>query len=59
MFQTTRRDRQYETALGLIWHFARDWTLRPQVSYTTAHSNILIYAYNRYDISVTLRRDFR
>ena len=59
VFQATRKDRLYEAAVGAIWHFDRNWTVRPQVSYTRAHSNIPIYAYNRYDISVVLRRDFR
>ena len=59
IFEKIRKDRLYEAALGAIWHLDRNWTVRPQVGYTRAHSNIPIYAYNRYDVAVVLRRDFR
>ena len=59
VFEKTRRDRLYELAVGLIWRPQRDWSLRPQVSYTRNKSNITIYDYRRYDVSLTLRRDFR
>jgi hypothetical protein len=59
VFETTRRDKLYEIALGLIWRAAKDWSVRPQISYTRNDSNISINDYDRYDISITLRRDFR
>jgi len=59
VFQATRQDRYYELALGLIWRFERDWSLRPQITYIRNQSNIAIYDYDRYDVSLTVRRDFR
>jgi tetratricopeptide (TPR) repeat protein len=59
LFQTFRKDRQYDATLGLNYHIDRHWTLRPQVSYTRNQSNIATYDYERYDVSLTLRRDFR
>lgn len=54
-----RRDLQYDAGIGINWRFAADWTLRPQFSFTRNDSNIELYDYNRYDLSITLRRDFR
>ena len=59
VFQTYRKDRQYDAAVGLNWHIDRNWMLRPQVAYTHNQSNIQTYSYDRFDFSVTLRRDFR
>ncbi len=59
LFQTFRKDRQYDAAAGMIVHLDRNWTLRPQLAYTRTQSNIQTYDYERYDLSFTLRRDFR
>ena len=59
VFAATRKDKLYELALGAVWRFQKDWSLRPQISYTRNKSNIVIYDYDRYDVSITLRRDFR
>jgi tetratricopeptide (TPR) repeat protein len=58
-FLVTRNDRQYDAGFGLNWRPAPDWSLRPQLAYTRNSSNIELYDYNRYDLSITLRRDFR
>lgn len=59
LFQAFRKDRQYDAAVGMNYHIDRNWTLRPQLSYTRNQSNIQTYDYERYDFSFTLRRDFR
>lgn len=59
IFQATREDRQYEVTLGLNWRLNQDWTLRPQAAYLRNDSNLPLNKFNRYDASVTLRRDFR
>jgi tetratricopeptide (TPR) repeat protein len=59
IFLNTRRDRIYEASLGANWRPANNWTVRPQVGYMNAYSNIPINKFDRYDISITLRRDFR
>jgi outer membrane protein len=58
-FLVTRVDKQYDAGFGYSWRFAPDWSLRPQLAYTRNDSNIELYAYNRYDLSITLHRDFR
>jgi hypothetical protein len=59
IYMVQRRDLQYDAGIGINWRFAAYWTLRPQVSFTHNDSNIEVYDYNRYDLSITLRRDFR
>lgn len=58
-FDAKREDQQYDGNLGLNWHFDKAWTLRPQVSYMRNKSNIVIYQFDRTDVSVTIRRDFK
>ena len=59
IFNAQRVDNQTDAALGAVWRFGRAWHLRPQLTYTRNASNIDINAYNRYEASVTLRRDFK
>jgi outer membrane protein len=54
-----RDDSQYDANIGINWHYDKAWTVRPQISYIRNNSNIVIYQFDRTDISVTLRRDFR
>lgn len=59
VFDVQRRDRQTDAAVGLAWRFDRAWTLRPQIAYTQNRSNVSIYTYDRYEVSLMLRRDFK
>ena len=58
-FLRKRSDRQLDISVGANWHRDKNWTLRPQLSYSINDSNIVIYTYDRMDISLTIRRDFR
>lgn len=58
-FQRFRQDRLYDLTVGALWHWDKFWTLRPQLSYSKNDSNIVIYGYNKIDVSLTIRRDFR
>lgn len=58
-FLTVRNDRQEDATVGISWHFAKLWSLQPQMAWSRNNSNIPIYTYNRTDVSVTVRRDFR
>jgi len=57
-FLRKRNDRQYDMAVGANWHLDKSWTLRPQLTYMKNDSNIVIYGYDRMDVSLTIRRDF-
>ena len=59
LFQEYRKDTQFDLGLGLNWRFERDWLLKPQATYTRGNSNLPIYDYDRYELSLTLRRDFQ
>jgi tetratricopeptide (TPR) repeat protein len=58
-FLTQRTDRLTKAVLGVDWRWRKYWNLRPQLAYTHANSNIVVYSYNRTDVSLTLRRDFQ
>lgn len=58
-FQRKRNDRLHDMTIGANWHWSKLWTLRPQLTYTRNNSNIAIYEYDRKDVSLTVRRDFR
>jgi tetratricopeptide (TPR) repeat protein len=58
-FLKERQDYQYDLSLGLNWRAAEQWSVRPQVSHSRNNSNINLYEYDRTDVSVTARWDFR
>ncbi len=55
----TRNDKQYDANVGINWHYDKLWTVRPQISYIRNNSNIVIYQFDRTDVSITIRRDFK
>jgi outer membrane protein len=59
LFLQQRNDRLYDVAAGANLHLDQLWTLRPQILYSRNISNIAIYGYERADVSLTVRRDFR
>lgn len=58
-FQNYRRDAQYSLNLGMAWRGLKDWSVKPQLAYSRNDSNLAIYEYDRTDLSVTLRHEFR
>lgn len=59
LFLDFRHDKQYDLSAGLNWMPAKNWTIRPQISYTRNDSNIAINDYDRTDISASVRYDFK
>ena len=57
-FLIKRKDDQYDAAIGLRYIPARDWTIKPQFSYTKNDSNIKINDFDRSILSVSVRKDF-
>jgi outer membrane protein len=57
-FLTKRKDRQYDASLGINFIPARDWSIKPQITYTKNDSNIVINDFDRTIFSVTARKDF-
>jgi outer membrane protein len=58
-FLRQRADRQFDVTFGADYQWEKLWTLRPQLNYARNNSNISIYSFNRTDISLTVRRDFK
>ena len=56
-----RNDTQYSAQAGLDWRDfpARLWGVKTQLTYVDNRSDIVIFDYNRFDISLALRREFR
>ena len=59
IFAVTRRDWQYDVAMGVNWRLEGAWSLRPQISYTRNDATTAINDYKRYELSVSVRRDWR
>jgi outer membrane protein len=59
LFLRQRADRQYDLALGAEYQWASSWTARPQLNYLRNQSNIEVYGFNRTEISLAIRRDFK
>ena len=57
--QKTRDDKRYDLSLGMSYTLWESWSLRPQLSLTRQDSSIGLYEFNRKEISVALRRDWR
>jgi hypothetical protein len=58
LFLTNRRDVLYDATAGFNWHWKKNWSVRPQLTWTHNQSNIAIYGYDRINASLSLRRDF-
>jgi outer membrane protein len=58
IFSKIRKDNQYDAALGLRYSPARDWTIKPQISYSKNDSNIELNSYDRSIVSINVRKDF-
>jgi outer membrane protein len=55
-FGETRRDRQHDGAVGLVWEITDGWSLRPQITRTRNLSNLPLNEYSRTETSIALRR---
>lgn len=58
LFLVKRSDDIQEAGVGLVWQFAKAWSLRPVVSYFRSNSNVAIYDYDRVDYSAAVRYAF-
>lgn len=54
-----RKEDQYDLTLGASWHLNKVWTAKPQLAFSRKNSNVALYSYDRTDVSLTIRRDFK
>lgn len=59
LFLRQRSDSLLDVEMGANWRWDRLWTLRAQLNYAKNDSNIAIYEYDRMDVALAIRRDFR
>jgi len=59
VFGALREDHQYDATIGVNWQATPGWLVRPQLSYTRNDSNLAINDYDRVELSVTVRREWR
>lgn len=57
-FLKKRQDDQYDVSLGLRYIPARNWIIKPQISYLRNDSGISFYSYERTKVSINAIRDF-
>jgi outer membrane protein len=57
-FLKRRDDDQYDVTLGLNYFPARDWTIKPQFSYTKNDSNFELNQFDRKILGINVRKDF-
>lgn len=57
-FLITRRDNQYDFNIGLRYLPGNNFTIKPQLSYIDNHSNNSLYEFDRYVLSINVRKDF-
>lgn len=58
LFATTRADTRADVTLGIDWGLGKRITLKPQLQYTRAQSNIALYDFTRTRAWLVLRHDF-
>jgi len=57
-FERDRADRQMDLGLALLFIPAPEWVIRPEITYTRNHSNIVLDDFSRTQYLVTVRRNF-
>ena len=55
----TRREQLSDLSVGANWHWDKQWTVKPQLAYSTKITNVQSYCFDRTDVSLTIRRDFQ
>jgi tetratricopeptide (TPR) repeat protein len=53
-----RKDDLYEIAAGLVWTFARGWSLRPEILYIHDKSNAVAFNYSSTEAWINIRYSF-
>lgn len=59
LIQDFRQDYLYDLNFGLNWKPIQNWIVRPQFTYTHNDSNSGLNNYERKDLSITVRREFK
>jgi hypothetical protein len=58
LYLFARNETLFDLALGLTWTVSKGVSVRPQLVYVKNNSNAELYAYDKTDLSVSVRYDF-
>jgi len=59
LIMRSRSEKLYDLTVAAIWLLDKFWTIKPQIALSQKRSNISLYSFDRMDVSLTIRRDFR
>lgn len=59
LIMANRSENLYDLSIGTSWHLDKFWILKPQIAFSRKNSNITLYSFDRTDVSLTIRRDFK
>ncbi|WP_435628315.1 surface lipoprotein assembly modifier [Candidatus Ferrigenium straubiae] len=59
LIMANRSEQLYDLTVAANWRLDKLWSVRPQVIFSRKNSNISLYSFDRADVSLTIRRDFR
>ncbi len=54
-----RNEQLYDLTVAANWRLDKLWSVKPQIVFSRKNSNISLYSFDRTDVSLTIRRDFR
>ncbi len=59
LIMANRNEKLYDLTVAANWHLDKLWTVKPQLAFSRKSSNIALYSFDRTDVSLTIRRDFK
>lgn len=59
LIMNRRSEQIYDLTAAANWRLDKFWSIKPQVAFSRKNSNISLYSFDRTDVSLTIRRDFR
>lgn len=59
LIMANRSEKLYDLTVAANWRLDKFWTVKPQLAFSKKDSNIALYSFDRTDVSLTIRRDFK
>lgn len=59
LIMANRNEKLYDLIVAANWHLDKLWTVKPQLAFSRKSSNVALYSFDRTDVSLTIRRDFK
>lgn len=59
LIMRSRNEKLYDLTVAANWRVDEFWSIKPQIAFSQKKSNISLYSFDRMDVSLTIRRDFR